>query len=137
MTDSISNEEIYRRRVANYEREIGELNEKHEQKLFSMRLDYETKCEQFTNKLSEQQLEMVTLRQMYETVFDEKCYADERINEMQENEQNLKEKLVQLQITHDQMMEKLNRKTMATTISTQTVGKVLNIRIRDETSVVL
>jgi len=99
---------------------MNELNEKHEQNLFLLRLDYETKIEQLTNKTTEQQIEMLTLKQMYQTIFDEKYHVDEQINNIRLNEQNLQEKFDQLQIEYHQLL-KSNKKPLMINILTQTV----------------
>jgi len=99
---------------------MNKLNEKHEQILFSIRLEYETKIEQLINKTNEQSIEMLTLKQMYETIFDEKCHVDEQINDMRLNEQYLQEKFDKLQIEYDQLL-KSNKKPLMINILTQTV----------------
>jgi hypothetical protein len=114
------NEEIYRKNALKHEHEMNELNEKHEQNLFLLRLDYETKIEQLTNKTNEQQIEMLTLKQMYQTIFDEKYHVDEQINNIRLNEQNLQEKFDQLQIEYHQLL-KSNKKPLMINILTQTV----------------
>ncbi|CAF0731920.1 unnamed protein product [Rotaria sp. Silwood1] len=114
-----ANEEIYRKNTLEYEYKMNELNEKYEQKFFSLRLEYETKIEQLTNKTSEQQIEMLTLKQMYETIYDEKCHVDERINDIRLNEQNLQEKLDKIQTEYEQLL-KLNKKSLMISVLTQT-----------------
>jgi hypothetical protein len=99
---------------------MNKLNEKHEQILFSIRLEYETKIEQLINKTNEQSIEMLTLKQMYETIFDEKCHVDEQINDMRLNEQYLQEKFDKLQIEYDQLL-KSNKKPLMIKVRTQTV----------------
>jgi len=99
---------------------MNKLNEKHEQILFSIRLEYETKIEQLINKTNEQSIEMLTLKQMYETIFDEKCHVDEQINDMRLNEQYLQEKFDKLQIEYDQLL-KSNKKPLMIKVLTQTV----------------
>jgi hypothetical protein len=96
------------------------LNEKYEQKYFSLRLEYETKIEQLNTKTSEQQIEIFTLKQMYETISDEKRHTDQQINDMRFNEQNLQEKFDKLQMEYDQLV-KSNRKPLTTNVFTQTV----------------
>ncbi|CAF4130424.1 unnamed protein product, partial [Rotaria sordida] len=119
ISEYVLNEEIYRKNILEYEYKMNELNEKHEQKNFLIRLEYETKIEQLTNKTSEQQIEMLTLKQMYETIFDEKCHVDKQINNIHLNEQNLQEKFDQLQIEYEQLL-KLNKKPLKINILTQT-----------------
>ncbi|CAF4365745.1 unnamed protein product, partial [Adineta steineri] len=102
-----------------HERQMNELNENYEQKLFTLRLDHETKIEQLTSKTSEQQIEMLTLKQMYETIFDEKCHVDEQLNDIRLNEQNLQEKFNKIQLEYDQLL-KLNKKPLMINIVTQT-----------------
>ncbi|CAF3494011.1 unnamed protein product [Rotaria socialis] len=114
-----TSEETYRKNALKYEYRVNELNEKQEQNVFSMRLEYETKIEQLTNKNSEHQIEILTLKQMYETMYDEKCHADERINDIRLNEQNLQEKLDKIQMEYDQLL-KLNKKPAMLTVITQT-----------------
>lgn len=121
IAEYIEHEEIYRKNSSEYEHRINELNEKHEQKLFSIQLEYETKVEQLTNKISEQQLEILTLKQMYDTIYDEKCHTDEKLNDIRFNEQNLQEKLDQIQIEYNQLLT-LNKKPMMTNILIQTVS---------------
>ncbi|CAF0933456.1 unnamed protein product [Adineta ricciae] len=99
----MSNEEIYRKTTSDFESKINELNEKYEQNLFSLRLEYETKIEQLTMKTSEQQIEMLTLKQMYETIYDEKCHVDQQINELRSNERNLQENLDRIQIENERL----------------------------------
>ena len=105
LTDSVSNEEVCRRRAATLEREIRESNEKHEEILFSTRLNFETKFEEMSHRLSEKQIEIVALKQKYETLYEEKTDADERVNEMRMNE------------------EKLSRKPLTNVVQTQTVSR--------------
>ncbi|CAF3685315.1 unnamed protein product [Rotaria sordida] len=119
ISEYVLNEEIYRKNILEYEYKMNELNEKYEQKIFLIRLEYETKIEQLTNKTSEQQIEMLTLKQMYETIFDEKCHVDKQINNIHLNEQNLQEKFDQLQIEYEQLL-KLNKKPLKINILTQT-----------------
>jgi hypothetical protein len=99
---------------------MNNLNEKHEENLFSIRLEYETKIEQLINKTNEQSIEMLTLKQMYETIFDEKCHVDEQINDIRLNEQNFQEKFDKLQIEYDQLL-KSNKKPLMFKVLTQTV----------------
>ena len=99
---------------------MNECNEKHEQKLYSLRFEYETKLEQLTYKTNEQQIEMLTLKQMYETIFDEKCRIDEQINGIRLNEQSLQETLEKIQIEYDLAL-KSNKKPLMINILTQTV----------------
>jgi len=120
LSEYATNEEIYRKNALEHEYKINEFNEKYEQKLFLIRLEYETKIEQLTNKTSEQSMEMLTLKQMYETIFDEKCHVDEQINDIRLNEQNLQEKFDKLQIDYDQLL-KSNKKPLMINILTQTV----------------
>ena len=98
-------EDTFWKNELKYEHQINELNEKHEQNLLSFRLEYETKIEQLTNKINEQEIEILTLKHMYEMVFDEKCRANEQINDIQLNKQNLQEKLNKLQIDYDQLLK--------------------------------
>ncbi|CAF4584479.1 unnamed protein product [Rotaria sp. Silwood2] len=119
ITEYAANEEIYRQNTLEYEHKMNELNEKHEQKFFSLRLEYETKIEQLINKTSEQQIEMLTLKQMYETIYDEKCHVDEQINDIRLNEQNLQEKLDKIQTEYEQLL-KLNKKPLMINVLTQT-----------------
>ncbi|CAF1208422.1 unnamed protein product [Adineta steineri] len=119
LAEYATNEEIYQKNALEHERQMNELNENYEQKLFTLRLDYETKIEQLTNKTSEQQIEMLTLKQMYETIFDEKCHVDEQLNDIRLNEQNLQEKFNKIQLEYDQLL-KLNRKSLMINIFTQT-----------------
>ena len=103
----------------NHEREITELNEKYEQKYYSIRLEYETKIEQLTN---EQQMQILTLKQTYENVLDEKYHINEQLNNIRFNEQNLQEKLDKIQMEYEQLL-KLNKKPLRITVFTQTVRK--------------
>jgi hypothetical protein len=120
LSEYATNEEIYRKKVLEHEQETNELNEKYEQKYFSLRLEYETKIEQLTTKTSEQQIEIFTLKQMYDTMSDEKSHTDEQINTMRFIEQNLQEKLDKLQMEYEQVL-KLNRKPLMIHVLTQTV----------------
>jgi len=120
LSEYATNEEIYRKKISEHEQETNELNEKYEQKYFSLRLEYETKIEQLNTKTSEQQIEIFTLKQMYETISDEKRHTDQQINDMRFNEQNLQEKFDKLQMEYDQLV-KLNRKPLTTNVFTQTV----------------
>jgi hypothetical protein len=117
------NEEIYRKKILEHEQETNELNEKYEQKYFSLRLEYETKIEQLTTKTSEQQIEIFTLKQMYDTIADEKFHTDEQINNMRFNEQNLQEKLDKLQMEYDQL-SRSNKKPLMMHVLTQTVKSI-------------
>ena len=117
-------EELARKRALDSEREINELNERHEQKLFTLRLDYETKSEQLNNQLTDQQLEMLTLRQKCEMLVDEKCLLDERINDIRSNEQQLKVKLDGLQMENEQLIKKIRSKPLTIIATTQTVNRV-------------
>ncbi|UJR25203.1 hypothetical protein I4U23_006555 [Adineta vaga] len=116
---SQTNEEIYRKAALDHERETIEINEKYEQNLFSLRLNYETKIEQLTIKTSEQQIEMLTLKQMYETILDEKRHVDQQIHEIRFNEQNLQENLDRIQFEYDQLLLK-NQKPIMIQNFTQT-----------------
>ncbi len=120
LSEYATNEEIYRKNALKHEHEMNELNEKYEQKLFSFRLEYETKIEQLINKTSEQSMEMLTFKQMYETIFHEKCHVDEQINDIRINEQNLQEKFEKLQMEYDQLF-KSNQKPLMINVFTQTV----------------
>ena len=101
---------------------MNELNEKNEQRFFSLRLEYETKIEQLTNKSNEQYIEMLTLKQMYETIVDEKHHADEQLNDIRTNEQNLQEKLEKIQMEYEQLL-KINKKPLTINVLTQTVRR--------------
>jgi hypothetical protein len=101
LAEYAANEEIYRQNALEHKHETHEI-------------------EQLTHKTSEQQLEILTLRQMYETVFDEKCHVDEQINDIRLNEQNLQEKFDKIQIEYDQLV-KSNKKPLMINILTQTV----------------
>ena len=70
--------------------------------------------------MSEQQIEILSLRQMYETIFDEKQRADEQIDEFRRNEQRIKEQFEQLQIEFN---EKSNKQRLVTSVESQTVGE--------------
>lgn len=120
LSEYATSEEIYRKNAFEHEQQIIELNEKCEQNIFSIRLEYETKIEQLTNKTNEQQIEMLTLKQMYETIFDEKNHLDEQINHSRLNEQNLQDKFEKLQIQYDQIL-KSNKKPLMINVLTQTV----------------
>jgi hypothetical protein len=120
LSEYATNEEIYRKNALKHEHEMNELNEKYEQKLFSFRLEYETKIEQLINKTSEQSMEMLTFKQMYETIFDEKRHVDEQMNHIRLNEQNLQEKFEKLQMEYDQLF-KSNQKPLMINVFTQTV----------------
>ena len=109
----------------NHEREIDELNEKHEQKLDSLRLEFDTKIEQLTN---EHQMEILTLKQIYQTVFDEKYQLNEQLKHIQFNEQNLQENLDKTQLEYDQLL-KLNQKPLRINILTQTVSFIIKQHI--------
>jgi flagellar biosynthesis component FlhA len=96
---------------------MNELNEKYEQKYYSIRLEYETKIEQLTN---EQQIQILTLKQTYENVLDEKYQINEQLNTIRFNEQNLQEKLDKIQMEYEQLL-KLNKKPLRINVFTQTV----------------
>jgi hypothetical protein len=100
---------------------MNELKEKYEQKMFSFRLEHETKNEQLTN---EQQIEILTLKQMYETVLDEKCQMNEQLNHSRFNEQNLQEKFDKIQMEYEQLL-KLNKKPLRMSVLTQTVRDLI------------
>lgn len=123
MTEYAANEEIYRKNAFEHDQQINELNEKHEQKLFSLRLEYETKLEQITTKSNEQQIELLTLKQMYDTIFDEKCLVDELLNDIRVHEQNLQEKLDKIQIENEQLLKE-NQKPSTNNILVQTVSSL-------------
>lgn len=120
LAEYAANEDIYRRNALEYEHKISDLNEKYEQKTFSLRLEYETKIEQLSNKTSEQHIEMLTVKQMYETMYEEKCHVDEQINEIRSNEQNLQEKLDKTRIEYEELLQ-LNKKSPTINVLTQTV----------------
>ena len=123
LSEYATNEEIYRKKLLEHEQETSELKEKYEQKYFSLRFEYETKIEQLTMKTSEQQMEIFTLKQMYDTISEEKSHADERSNNLRFNEQRLQEKLEKLQMEYDQLF-KSNRKPLMMNGITQTVRSI-------------
>ena len=88
IAEYVTNEEIYRKNALEYEHKINELNEQHESKLFQCHLEYEKKIEQLTHQISEQQMEMLTLKQMYETLLNDKRHVDEQVKDIQLNEQS-------------------------------------------------
>lgn len=120
LSEYATNEEIYRKNAFEHEQQMNELHEKHEQKFFSLRLEYETKIEQITGKSSEQQIEMLTLKQMYETIRDEKYHVDEQLNDLRTNEQNLQEKLEKIQMDYEQLL-KATKKPIMNHVLVQTV----------------
>lgn len=113
------NEEMSRKKLFDHDRE---LNEKYEQKYFSLRLEYESKLEQLTNKNSEQQMEIFTLKQINQTNVEEKSFADQQIHQIRMNEQNLQEKLDQLQMQYNQLL-RTTRKPLMLGVFTQTVSR--------------
>lgn len=113
------NEEMSRKKLFDLDRE---LNEKYEQKYFSLRLEYESKLEQLTNKNSEQQMEIFTLKQINQTNVEEKSFADQQIHQIRMNEQNLQEKLDQLQMQYNQLL-RTTRKPLMLGVFTQTVSR--------------
>lgn len=120
LSEYATNEEIYRKNALEHEQQLNELNEKSEEKIFSIRLEHETKIEQLTNKINEQQIEILTLKQMYETIFDEKNHLDQQINNYRFNEQNLQEKFEKLQLEYDQLLKSMKKPLMINSL-TQTV----------------
>jgi chromosome segregation ATPase len=122
LTDYADRDEIHRQHLLTYEREIRDLNDKYDEKLLDTRLNYETKMEQLTNRLGDQQMEIITLKQIYQTVVDEKRQLNEHIDHIHMNEQRSNEKLVQLQMAYDQILERNTIKFSMTTAATQTVS---------------
>ena len=123
LTESIRNEELFRQHLLNNERQIDEINEKHEQILFNVRLEFEHKNEKLIHQISEQQIEMLTIKQKYERIFDEKCHGDEQINEMRIKEQDFKEQIEKLQIDYSQLVEINKNKSIKQNASIQTVSE--------------
>lgn len=121
LADCTVREELARKRALDAEREMNELNEGHEQKLFTLRLDYETKIQQLNNQLTDQQLDMLTLRQKCEMLVEEKSLLDEQINDIRSNEQQSKAKLDRLQMENEQLIKKIRSKPLTIIATTQTV----------------
>ena len=122
LSECQNNEEMSQKKLFDHDREINEVNEKYEQKWFSIRMEYETKIEQLTNKTSEQQMEIFTLKQINQTVSEEKSFIDQQIYDVRMNEQNLQEKLDQLQMQYNQLL-KANKKPLMLGVFTQTVSR--------------
>lgn len=121
IAELVAKDGVYHQRVRECERETSECHEKSEEKLFALRLDYESRVEHLTHQTSEQQMEIITLRQMYETVYHEKNRADQQVNECRLAENAAREKCDQLQMEYDYLV-KTTRKPFSVVAHTQTVG---------------
>ena len=121
IAELITKDGVYHQRLRECERETNECHEKSEQKLFALRLDYESRVEHLTHQTSEQQMEILTLRQMYETVYHEKNRADEQISECRVSENALREKCDKLQMEYDYLV-KTTKKPSSLVAHTQTVS---------------
>lgn len=122
LSECRTKEDSSRKKLLDHEQEMHELNEKYEQKCFSLRLDYENKIEQLTNKTTEQQMEILTFKQIQQTMSEEKSFLNQQIQSMRSNEGILQEKFEQLQIKYEQLL-KANRKPLMLGVFTQTVSR--------------
>ena len=122
LSECLTNEEISRKKLLDHEQEVNELNEKYEQKCFSLRLDHENKLEQLTAKISEQQMEIFTFKQIHQTMSEEKSFLDQQIQQIRLDEGNLQDKFDQLPMKYEQLL-KMNRKPLMLGVFTQTVSR--------------